>query len=452
MRVLLIDDEENLLLVLEDQLSAEGFEVTTAIDGDTGLKLIPEFAPDIIVTDLRMEGKDGIEVTSEINKTYPDVPVIVLTAYGEVKTAVDAMKAGAVDFLTKPVEPEAFVFSLKRAVEENRKAIEQLYLKDEISTRLGFIEFIGESDEAKEIRSFIDKAACNSSPVIITGETGVGKELVARLIHAESERSTRPFLIVNCRETSGEYLLEDLFGRSSKQSSFVRGKFEVADGGTVLLDDITSLPSDFQGHLLNVIENGIVEPGGGRRPFRVDIRFIVTSNEDIGATVKDGEFRSDLYHRLNVLSINLPNIASRKSDISQLAKYFIELHAREQGRKELTISDDALTALSQYDWPGNARELSNMIERAIVMNVDGEIKLSDLPIELIEATKTGQASSEFIGLREKLLAEERRLILKALEKNSFVQRRAAKSLGISRSLLNQKIKRLGIEVKSKSDT
>ncbi|MCB0336731.1 MAG: sigma-54-dependent Fis family transcriptional regulator, partial [Bdellovibrionales bacterium] len=289
--------------------------------------------------------------------------------------------------------------------------------------------------------------------VVLQGESGVGKELVARLIHNQSSRAGSPFLTVHCREHSEDYLLEELFGRSVQPQMFVQSKMEMAHGGSILLEDLPALPTELQNLLVHTLHTGIVEPGGNRRAFRVNVRFFVTSSEDLQNVVAEGRLLQDLFHSVNVLNFSIPSLSQRQSDIPELVQYYIQQNWTNQQSGQATkfISEPALQVLQKYDWPGNVRELYATLEGARVMSIDGIVKVSDLPSELVQQSKVGQKSSAFLGLRDKLMAEERRLIVQALERNSFIQFRAAKALGISRSLLNQKIKRLGIELPTTKD-
>jgi two-component system NtrC family response regulator len=446
MRVILIDDEENLLFVLSDQLKAEGCEVYTASDPGTGIELVFEVRPDVVVTDLNMPGMDGMAVTKKLKQESPYTPVVVLTAIAEVGKAVQAIKAGAVDYLIKGVATEELILTLRRAVAERKQMLECIYLRDEMSFRLGYLDFVGQSQEAVEVRDKIERTAASNAPVILTGESGAGKELVARLIHRKSIRGQKPFLVLNCREESEAFLMEDLFGRATGKGAVGKSKFELADEGALLLKDPAALPIEVQASLQRTIASGLVEPGGGRRPFRVDVRFYVSTSEDLHEAVTEGRLLKELYHSLQVVGLNLPSLSDRREDIPLLAQHFLRRRELQTYQRKFEFSPEALQVLSQYEWPGNVRELFNTIEGAMVMSIDGMIKISDLPAEVVEQSKSGRSSTSFIGLREKLIAEERRLIVKALERNEYVQNRAAKSLGISRSLLNQKIKKLGIEL------
>lgn len=451
MRIVLIDDEENLLIVLADELISRGCEVLTASDPADGLTLISRDFPDVVVTDLRMQSMGGIEVIKHVRELSTEIPVVMLTAYAEIKTAVDAVRAGAADYLTKPVDPDALVLTLKRVVQERRRESENIFLRNEVSSRLGYLTFIGESPEAGEVRDKIERAAASSAPVVVSGEVGVGKELVSRLIHRNSPRCERPFLSVNCRGKSEAFLGEELFGHCSDPHTLVKSKLEIAFGGSIMLDEVTSLPLELQSELAQTIAEGVIQPGGGRRPVKVDVRFFVTTTEDLQEAVSEGRLLTDLLHRVNVVPVSIPRLADRKGDVSALIDYFLSYRCSSDIGKNRSITDSAVQILTQYEWPGNVRELFNTLEGALVLSLSERIKVSDLPADLVQQTRSGQGSGSFIGLRDKLLAEERRLISRALEKNGYIQRRAAKSLGISRSLLNQKIKRLEIRIPDKKE-
>jgi DNA-binding NtrC family response regulator len=348
------------------------------------------------------------------------------------------MQAGAVDYLQKPVKPEDFLSAIRRAVKSRMRSIEREYLRDEVQGRLGFSEFVGESKAASEVRSFVEMASQSDASTVISGETGVGKELVARLLHRGGKRNDRPFIVVNCAKPSFEWIHRELYG--ARDGSSV-GKLELAHEGTLFLDEVGELPYEAQGTLLNVLEDGLLD-SEGKRPHRVDIRFIASTKLKLKELVAAGNFRVDLFHRLNVLSIDLPTLSERRQDISLLANWLLEKHRQKLGSHCSSISKETLRALEGYFWPGNFRELSNVIERALVMSVGEQLQITDLPSDIV-----GRLGDDAIAtnLKERLLEEEKRLILEALEKNSYIQNQAARALGISRSLMNQKIKRFGIK-------
>lgn len=419
MKVVLVDDEKNLLLVLSDSLISAGADVYTFDNALEALKEIPLIDPDIIVTDLKMPKVDGIEFIKKAQRIFPLIPIVVLTAYGEVKTAVEAVKAGAKDYYVKPVDGVNLFKMLSGLIRELKKGSENQYFEEEVGIRLGYGEFIGNSSEAVRIRHQITKASQSSAPVIIFGEIGVGKELIARLIHKKSSFSTGPFIRVSCSD--GPRFYQEL-----------ENKFKLASGGSLLLDDFSNLNEGSQKALSQFIEQR-----------QSCVRILATTLLPINEVRQ--EVVPELYYRLSVLNIDVPRLQSRANDIACLAAYFVKHFAKNSRSKEIQIDDDVKEVLLTYSWPGNVRELSNVIEQAMVMNMGGQLRVSDLPFEVIEGSGNNK---KYVNLRQRLLDEERRLIIKALESNSYIQHRASKVLGISRSLLNQKIKRLKIEIKS----
>ncbi len=450
--VLIVDDEKNYLLILETLLAKEGLQVLTAGSGLEALAELRENEADLVLTDMKMPGLDGLELLSAIKQQDADLPVLVMTAYGTVDKAVEAMKRGAFDYLTKPFENNRLLLTVNKALKLSRLVRQNRLLQSQVAQRYGMDNVVGNSKEMKEVYKLVEKVAPAKATVLITGESGTGKELIARAIHHHSDRAKSPFITVNCAALTETLLESELFGHEkgafTGAAAARKGRFELAHGGTLFLDEIGHTSPALQVKLLRVIQERAFERVGGTRTLSVDVRLLTASNKDLLAEVEEGRFQQDLYYRLNVVHIELPPLRERSDDIPLLATHFLEKYGRELSRKGLTFETDVLASLTGYSWPGNVRELENVIERAVVLASSSEIKLSDLPSELRSGGMGQLDLDHFVApgtaLPETLEQLEKYLIRQALAQADNIQARAAELLGISKSNLQHKLKKYSL--------
>src|SRR3954467_369257 len=370
-RILLVDDEQNARSALKSLLSEEGYEVGEAKDGEEGLKLVGEFAPGIVLADLRMPKMDGLSLLRKAKEQGSDAIFIIMTAFADVESAVEAMKAGAENYLTKPVSIEALLVFLAKAVEKRRLERDAMTLRERVHERFRLNGMVGESPELQAVFELVKKAAPTKATVLILGESGTGKELIAQALHEESPRRDHPFIKVSCAALSETLLESELFGH--ERGSFTgavgrrEGRFELADGGTLFLDEIGEISPSLQIKLLRVLQTREFERVGGTQTLKVDVRLVTATNRDLAAEVKAGKFREDLYYRLNVVAVTLPPLRRRKGDLPALASHFIEKYSKLYGKDVRGLGPGTLNALLAHDWPGNVRELENAVERAVVL-------------------------------------------------------------------------------------
>jgi two-component system NtrC family response regulator len=445
--ILIVDDEKNYLVVLSAFLSGEGYETVTADKAQRALEIVETTDLDLVLTDMKMPSMDGIELLGRIKGKNPDLPVVMMTAYGTVEKAVEAMQLGAFNFILKPFQNEALIQIIRKAVSTYRVLKENRRLVDALESRYRFDKIIGKSKSMLAVFDIIQKVADTKATVLITGESGSGKELIAKAIHFNSPRRNNPFVAVSCAALSETLLESELFGHErgafTGASTMKKGRFELADGGTLFLDEIGDVPASVQVKLLRVLEEMTFERVGGTRTIAVDIRLIAATNKDLKSEVEEQRFREDLYFRLNVVHIVLPSLRARPEDIPLLTVHFVSKYAREADRGEMTISPEAMRFLCHHRWPGNVRELEHAIERAVLLSDGNEISLDDLPKDLVgfadlEIPMDWQKLS---SLPETLDAIERRLIQKALSLSGNVQSRAAKLLNIPRANLQYRLKK-----------
>lgn len=466
-RILVADDEPNLRRVLAAILAREGYEVTQAADGAEALELLDDKL-DVVITDLKMPRVDGMEVLRSVSKAHPTIPVIMITAFGSVDNAVAAVKAGAFDYIEKPFEQEQIRRIVEMAIRQasaNRTAPDPALVASK-DPELGRFGLIGVSPEMHSVFDIIEKVADTPSTVLVTGESGTGKELVAKALHDNSARTDNPFIKINCAAIPGTLMESELFGYEkgafTGATTAKPGRFELADGGTLFLDEIGEIPVEMQVKLLRAIQESEFERVGGIKTLKVDVRLITATNRNLEKEVASGTFREDLFYRLNVVPLNIPPLRSRKGDICLLAEHIIDKF-RTRLKKEISgISDEALEALRNHSWPGNIRELENVLERTILFCGTNRIELSDIPEELRVASKplteNGSMTSSptdlerldagNTSLKDAVRAEtsrvERELIARALDETSGNVTQAAKLLKISRKSLQMKMKEFGL--------
>jgi len=438
-RILVVDDERSMRDLLAITLRQAGYEVTLADGGETAIETLKAEAFDLVITDLRMRKLDGIAVLRAAKELSPHTVVLVVTAFASTETAVEAMKLGAYDYITKPFKLDEMRLTIEKALERKRLQDENTALKRELSKERGFEHFVGRSRRMLEVFDTIRKAAEGTSTVMVTGESGTGKELVALAIHHESVRRTGAFVSVNCGAIPEGLMESELFGHVkgafTGAIASTPGLFSSADGGTLFLDEITEIPTSVQVKLLRAIQEREVRRVGDTRDAKVDVRLVAASNRDLTKAVAEGALREDLFYRLNVIPIHLPPLRERREDIPLLVAYFIHKLSRELGKRVSGVTPDALVMLEQYHWPGNIRELENVIERAIVLGSEEIIGPDALPSMLVGARSTNDLPMDLpasgLDLGELLDRIERRYIEMALERTGGVLTRAAEILGLS---------------------
>ena len=448
-RILVVDDDESLRWVTQAQLQQSGYEATAAASGREALDRMREDPPDLVITDLMMPGMSGLELLKRIRAEYPEVIVIMVTAFGAVDTAVEAMKAGAYDYLTKPVNVDELRLTVDRGLEHLGLREEIRNLRVSLDRKYGFESILGRSKPLLAVLDMASRAAQATSTVLIHGETGTGKELVAKAVHCNSRRKDKPFVTINCGAIPKDLLESELFGH--RKGSFTgafenkRGRVELADGGTLFLDEIGELPLELQVKVLRLIQQGEIEKLGTTHAATVDVRIIAATHRNLPAMVEDGTFRQDLYYRLAVIPLELPALRERADDIAELAQHFFLEAKEKQGRSSLVLPASLLPYFSVYGWPGNVRELENIIERVVVLSRGDEITLDDLPDFLRrERPAAEELHFDLPPQGISLEAVEKELIVRALEKFHWNQTRAAQYLDISRKTLIYRMEKFGL--------
>ncbi len=453
--ILVVDDSPDTLELIVEGLQEEGYRVDVASSGPEAIKKAKDRSYEIVLTDLVMPEMDGLEVLAHFSEAYPETVVIVLTGYATIETAVEAMKRGAFDYLTKPAKLDEIRVVLERAREFITLRSENLMLKSQLQERYGFDKIIGRSQAMHEIYRIIQRVAKTDTTVLITGESGTGKELIARAIHYNSERKDKPLVPINCGAIPEELLESELFGH--EKGAFTgavrdrKGRFEMAHQGTVFLDEIGDMSPKLQVKLLRFLQERKFERVGGSRTIEVDVRIIAATNKDLEKEVREGNFREDLYFRLNVIPIHVPPLRERDGDIPLLIHHFLHEHCQKKGLPPKKISKAAVRCMERYDWPGNVRELENMIERLVILCESDTIDTSDLPARIQKAAPRPsvtdvQIGDEGIDLKQILEDLENRLIIEALKKAGGVKNQAAKLLGLNRTTLIEKLKKKKLEI------
>lgn len=466
-RILIIDDEEVIRESLEALLGLEGFQVRTAPDAESGLRELSRRSFDLVLLDLMLPDRSGLEALAEIREHDAVTPIVMLTAYGSLETAVQAIKAGADDFFTKPWQNDKLIRDIDQTIAHRRLEAENRRLREEVRRKYSFENIIGKSEAMQQVFRLVAQVAPSRSTVLITGDSGTGKELVAKAIHANSPRAEAPFVPVNSGSIPVDLLESTLFGHvkgAFTGASYTRmGCFEAADGGTLFLDEIGTLTAETQAKLLRVIQEREFMPVGSNETTQVDVRIVAATNEDLGRLVEQDRFREDLYYRLNVIGVTLPPLRERRSDIPLLVRHFFDRFSVENkkfldvdGSSTLEFTPDAMGILMDHSWPGNVRELENAVERAVVLATEEKVSVDVLPESLLvqHGVARPRLPIDFKPAAGSSLPEiveefERRVILAELEKASWNQTETAKRLRVALSTLNQKIQRLGIDAKKR---
>jgi two-component system NtrC family response regulator len=447
-RILVVDDEKNYLVVLDALLSEAGHEVISASGGAQALILLEEDEPDLMLTDMRMPQMSGLELIGKVKERHPDLLVIVMTAYGTVENAVEAMKSGAVDYIMKPFENQELLLTMDKALKVRKLLAQNRLLREEANRAQGLGNIVGASRPMRQVFELLEKVAATRATVLITGESGTGKELIARAIHARSPRADEAFVAVNCMALTETLLESELFGH--EKGAFTgaanrrKGRFEMADKGTLFLDEVGEIAPSLQVKLLRVLQERAFERVGGGITINTDVRLVAATNRDLAQAVETGRFREDLYYRLNVVRLELPPLRERKEDLPSLVAHFVRKYALEMGRPAPEIAPEAMRSLYEHAWPGNVRELENALERAVILAGE-KIQPGDLPFEVRPSAESGQTPLPLnLSLNDAVDDLERRMIMRALKEANSVAAHAAEALGLTKSNLAYKMKKFGL--------
>jgi DNA-binding NtrC family response regulator len=447
--LLLVDDDRHLLLSMAEWLAEQDYAVDAAANYADARRAIAKRSYDLVLCDVRLGDGDGFDLLAEARRTHPDLTFILMTGYGTVDTAIDALRAGAFDFLTKPIIDEELVMAIERALNQRKVIEENTTLKKQLDMRFGMGNVVGHDHRMLKIFDMIESVADTKATILITGESGTGKSLVARAIHRHSSRRDKPFVEVACGALPETLLESELFGHTAGAftgaTSDKIGKFAQADGGTIFLDEIGTSTAGLQVKLLRVLQEFEFEKVGGTETYHVDARVILATNENLVKLVGEGRFRQDLFYRINVINIELPPLRERLGDIPGLAEHFLKTTVEETGKKVLDFTPEALALLQQYRWPGNVRELQNVIERGVLLGKTDRVRPEDLPEDLLRGGPINMAAVRGGSLKDALEGPERQIIFEVLESNHWNRNQTAEQLGINRTTLYKKMKRLGLE-------
>lgn len=447
-RILVIDDEDVVREIFQRLLKSEGYRADFAPSGEEGLRLSREREYDAVILDVMMNGLGGLGTLQELRKSEQYVPVIMVTAYASMENAIECMKQGAFDYITKPFKNDEVLLAIEKAIQQRSLVRENKNLKTQLKGIFGFENIVGHSEQMRKVFDLVSQVAPSRSTIMITGESGTGKELIAKAIHFHSPRSGNPFVVVNSGSLPPDLLESNLFGHM--KGSFTgavatkKGLFEIADGGSIFFDEIGNINPDTQSKLLRVIQEKEFMRVGGVETIHVDVRIIAATNSDLYAATKEGRFREDLYYRLNVISIQLPPLRERMDDVPLLADYFIQKYCKENDKLPLHLTPQALNALMDYSWPGNVRELENVIERAVVLCRGDAVTVDLLPDTLSKKARHYMIAEANLPFKEKVDQYRKLLILDALQKADGIQKEAARLLRIKPTTLNEMIKRYHI--------
>jgi DNA-binding NtrC family response regulator len=462
--ILIVEDEPKMLRLLELNLTEEGYTTHTASDAETGLNTLRQEKIDLVVTDLKLPGMDGLEFLQAVKRADARIPVIVMTAYGTVETAVEAMKAGASDYVLKPFSLEEMKLIVRKELDVHSLREENRSLREALGKRYEFKNIVARSGKMQEVLATVERVAPTNSTVLLGGESGAGKDLIARAIHQHSRRASGPFIKINCTAIPENLLESELFGYEkgafTGAVSSKPGKFELADKGTIFLDEIGDVPGTTQVRLLRVLQDREFERLGGTKTLKVDVRVVAATNQDLRAALEQGTFREDLYYRLNVVPINIPPLRERKEDIPYLVDHFIERFARESGKPIKGITPAAQKMLMEFHWPGNVRELENIIERAVSLSAGAMLDVADIRLDLSPSRPGGADIAAFAlsaggttafpppGVTLEQFEDE--IIKEALHRAGGNKSQAARLLGLSRNALRYRLAKMGLPDENES--
>lgn len=448
--ILIVDDEDAQRSVLKGYLEKKGYRIFSASSGNEGIKTVQNNIIDIILSDFKMPDRTGLEVLEEVKKINPEISFVILTAYGTIENAVKAMRLGAFDYISKPVDLDELDLMIERIIENRNLKSENQILKNQLKEKFKIDSFISQSPKMEEVLSVASRAADSRATVLITGESGTGKEVLAKSIHYVSSRKDKPFVAVNIPALPETLLESELFGH--EKGAFTgaekskKGRFELAHEGTIFLDEIGDIPINLQVKLLRVLQEHQIEKLGSTDTVNIDVRIIAATHQNLEQKIKDGSFREDLFYRLNIVSLNIPPLRERKEDILPLIEHFIEKYSKENGRENLSLSKETVDTLIKYNFPGNVRELENIIERAVVLSRGNTITVNDLPnvVKGFKAEKEIPANEE-TTLIEQVEELEKKLIFDALTKSNGNQSQAGRLLGLTERNLRYKMQKYGIK-------
>lgn len=449
--ILIVDDEANQRNLLAGYLKKKGYNAIEASSAEQGIELANKNLVDLILTDFKMPGKTGLDLLKEVRANNPEAAIVIMTAFGTIENAVEAMRAGAYDYITKPIDFDELDLLIQRLGERQQLISENILLKEQLAEKFKFTDIIARSSKMEEVLNLTGRVAKSRASVLIRGESGTGKELIARAIHFASQRYNKPFIAVNCSALNENLLESELFGHEKGAYTSAdkqrRGRFELADGGTIFLDEIGDIPLSTQVKLLRVLQEQNFERVGGSQTISVDVRVIAATNRNLEDFMKEGKFREDLFYRLNVVTIDIPPLHQRKEDILPLVEYFTEKYSKEVNKEKVEFSKEALDTLLKYHYPGNVRELENIIHRAVVLVRDNLITTNELPINLrnLPSEQPFTKSTQSQNLGERVEELEKELIFEALHKTEGNQSKAALLLGISERNLRYKLEKLGLK-------
>lgn len=447
--LLLVDDDRYVLDSMTGWLREQGYQVTPAASYQDAVRQLNTSPPEVLLSDVRLQDGDGFDLLALARKRYPRLPVILITGYGTVETGVEAIRAGAFDLLTKPLIDQELEIAIERAVAQRNVVQENEQLRAQLELRYGMENIVGHDRRMQRIFDMIDSVADTKATILITGESGTGKSLIARAIHRRSSRRDKPFVEVACGALPESLLESELFGHVAGSFTGATGdkvgKFKQSDSGTIFLDEIATASPGLQVKLLRVLQEFEFEQVGGTRTFHVDTRVVLATNENLAQAVAAGRFRQDLYYRVNVINIELPPLRERIADIPLLAEHFLRDVREDVQRDVQGFSDEALAALRSYTWPGNVRELQNVVERAVLLGKGPVITVADLPDHLVDGTAVQPTAISGVTLKDALAGPERQIILSVLRAHNWNRNLTAESLGINRTTLYKKMKRLGLD-------
>jgi len=448
-KLLIIEDDQKMRRLLELILGQEGYEIVTSSGGAEGIKKLQENSCDLVLTDLQMEKMDGMQVLDYVKRKYPTIPVLIITGYGTVKTAVEAMHRGALDYITKPIDNEELKLIIRRALEVQNITLENKRLSQGLKQKFSFESIIGNSPALNYVKKLADEVSNTGMTVLITGESGTGKELLARAIHYKSERSRFPMVTINCAAIPETLLESELFGYEKGAFTDAKiskpGRIQMGNKGTIFLDEISEISPRTQVKLLRVLQEKEIEPLGSTKPVKVDVRIIAATNKDLMELIKEEKFREDLYYRLNVFPLQLPPLRERKGDVRILAEFLLEKFNVEMGKRFKCFSEEALRILEDYPWPGNIRELQNMVERVLLTCKREVVEPQDLPDNLGQILSNLIQPPSLLSLGLSIEDIEKRVIEEALEKTQGNVSDASRLLGVTRNTLRYRIQKYGLQ-------